>query len=67
MSLDLLWSKHARLLDGDEALPLQALENRKRRRQWFTALAVMPAPVRDRRLDEGGQELGRRPFVARRH
>jgi hypothetical protein len=27
----------------------------------------MPAPVRDRRLDEGGQELGRRPFVARRH
>ena len=59
MSLDLLWSKHARLLDGDEALPLQALENRKRRRQWFTALAVMPAPVRDRYLDEGGRELGR--------
>src|SRR5215831_19145268 len=43
-------------LDGDEALPLQALEHRKRRRQWFTALAVVPAPVRDRRLDGGDQE-----------
>src|SRR5215472_8861100 len=37
-----------RLLDGDEALPLQALKDRKRRRQWFTAPAVIPAPVRDR-------------------
>src|SRR5262249_14286267 len=37
-------------LDGDEALPLQALEHRKRRRQWFAALAVMLAPVRDRYL-----------------
>ena len=53
------------LLDGDEALPLQALEHRKRRRQWFTALAAMPAPVCDRHLDEGGQELGRRLFVIR--
>jgi len=48
-----------RLFDGDEALPLQALEHRKRRRQWLAALAAMPAPVRDRYLDEGGQELGR--------
>src|SRR5215831_15729307 len=39
------------LLNGHEALPLQALEHRKRRRQWFAALAVMPAPVRDRYLD----------------
>jgi len=42
------------LLDGDEALPLQALEHRERRRQRFIALAVVPAPVRDRYLDEGG-------------
>ena len=27
----------------------------------------MPAPVRDRCLDEGDQELGRRPCVARLH
>src|SRR5262249_30423341 len=50
------------LLDGHETFPLQALEHRERRRQWFTVLAVMPAPVRDRYLDEGGQELGRRPL-----
>src|SRR5262245_65276267 len=56
-----------RLLDGDEALPLQALEHRKRRRQWLTALAVMPTPVRDRRLDNGDQELGRRLSVTRFH
>src|SRR5262249_14853793 len=56
-----------RLVDGDETLPLQALEHRERRRQWFTALAVMPAPVRDRHLDEGGQELARRPSVTRFH
>jgi hypothetical protein len=43
-----------RLLDGDEALTPQALEDRKRRRQQFTVLAVVPAPVRDRYLDEGG-------------
>ena len=43
-----------RILDSHEALPLQTLEDRERRRQWFTALAVMPAPVRDRDLDEGG-------------
>src|SRR5215831_1041602 len=56
-----------RLLDGHETFPLQALEHRKRRRQWFAALAVMPAPVRDRYLDEGGQELGRRLSVTRFH
>src|SRR5215831_14504286 len=55
------------LLDGHEALPLQALEHREHRRQWFPARAVMPAPVRDRDLDEGGQELGRRPLVTRLH
>src|SRR5262249_30996541 len=55
------------LLDGDEALPLQALEHRERRRQWFTALAVMPTPVRNRYLDEGGQKLGRRLSVVRFH
>jgi len=27
----------------------------------------MPAPVRDRYLDEGSQELGRRPFVTSLH
>jgi len=54
------------LLDGHEALPLQALEHRERRRQWFTALAVMPAPVRDRYLHESGQELGRCPSTTRR-
>ena len=53
------------LLDSDKAFPLQALEDRKRRRQWFTALTVVPAPVRDRYLDEGGQELGRRLSVTR--
>src|SRR5262249_41736225 len=56
-----------RRLDGHEALPLQALEYRERRRQWLTALAVMPAPVRDRRLDDGDQELGRLPSVTRFH
>ena len=55
-----------RHLDGHEALPLQALEHRKRRRQWFTVLAVMPAPVRDRYLDEGGQKLGRRAARSQR-
>ena len=54
-----------RRLDGHEALPLQALEHRERRRQRFTALAVMPASVRDRDLDEGGQELGRCLSVTR--
>src|SRR5262245_33030786 len=33
-----------RLLDGDEALPLQAFEYSERRRQQFTALAVVPTP-----------------------
>src|SRR5215831_2527554 len=56
-----------RLLDGHETFPLQALEHRKRRRQWLTALAVMPTPVRDRRLDNGDQELGRRLSVTRFH
>src|SRR5215831_10545328 len=54
-------------LDGAEALPLQALEHRKRRRRLLTTLAIMPAPVRDRYLDEGDQKLGRRPSVIRFH
>src|SRR5262249_11937778 len=56
-----------RRLDSDEALPLQAFEHRKRRRQWFAALAVVPASVRDRYLDEGDQEFGRRPLITRLH
>src|SRR6516164_5009909 len=55
------------LLDGDEALPLQALEHRQRRRQQFTLLAVVPTLTCDRRLDGGDQELGRRPSVTRFH
>ena len=54
-----------RHLDGHKALPPQALKHRKRRRQRFTAPAVMPASVRDRDLDEGGQELGRCLSVTR--
>src|SRR5262249_58507895 len=57
----------ARLLDGDEAVPLQALEDRARRRQQFTALTIVLTPARDRRLDNGDQELGRRPSVTRFH
>jgi hypothetical protein len=38
---------------GDEVVE-PGLEHRERRRQWFTALAVVPAPVGDRYLDEGG-------------
>src|SRR5262249_52068387 len=56
-----------RLLDGDEAVPLQALEDRARRRQQFTALTIVLTPARDRRLDNGDQELGRRPSVTRFH
>jgi len=56
-----------RLLDGDEALPLQAFEYSERRRQQFTALAVVPTPACDRRLDGDDQELGRHPFVTRFH
>ena len=56
-----------RLLDGDEALPLQAFEYSERRRQQFTALAVVPTPACDRRLDGDVQELGRHPFVTRFH
>jgi hypothetical protein len=51
-----------RLLDGDEALPLQAFEYGERRRQQFTALAVVPTPACDRRLDGDDQELGRHRF-----
>ena len=54
-------------LDGDEALPLQAFEYSERRRQQFTALAVVPTPACDRRLDGDDQELGRHPFVTRLH
>ena len=54
-----------RLLDGDEALPLQAFEYSERRRQQFTALAVVPTPACDRRLDGDDQELGRHSFVTR--
>src|SRR6516164_5723928 len=32
-------------LDGDEALPLQAFEYSERRRQQFTALAVVPRAI----------------------
>ena len=56
-----------RLLDGHEALPLQALEHSERRGQQLTLLAVMSPPARDRRFDGGDQELGRRPFVTRFH
>src|SRR6516162_6932792 len=56
-----------RLLDGDEALPVQAFEYGERRRQQFTALAVVPTPACDRRLDGDDQELGRHPFVTRLH
>ena len=56
-----------RLLDSDEALPLQAFEYSERRRQQFTALAVVPTPAYDRRLDGDDQELGRHPFVIRFH
>ena len=34
-----------RLLDSDEALPLQAFEYSERRCQQFTALAVVPTPA----------------------
>ena len=54
-------------LDDDEALPLQAFEYSERRRQQFTALAVVPTPACDRRLDGDDQELGRHPFVTRLH
>jgi hypothetical protein len=53
------------LLDGNEALPLQAFEHRQHRHQWFATLTVMPAPVRDRYLNEGSQELSRRGSVIR--
>ena len=56
-----------RLLDGDEALPLQAFEYGERRRQQITALAVVPTPACDRRLDGDDQELGCHPFVTRFH
>src|SRR6516164_7885000 len=56
-----------RILDGHETFPPQALEDRERRRQQLPAFAVVPTPVRDRYFDEGGQELGRRLFVARPH
>jgi hypothetical protein len=56
-----------RLLDGHEAFALQALEHRERRRQQFTALAVVPTPARDRRLDGGNQERGRCLSVTRLH
>src|SRR5262245_46870236 len=56
-----------RLLDDDEALPLQALEHRKRRRQQFAALVVVPTAARDRRFDGDDQERGRRPSVTRFH
>ena len=55
-----------RILDGHEALPPQALEDRERRCQQLPAFAVVPAPVHDRYLDEGSQELGRRLSVIRR-
>ena len=45
--------KHARLLDGDETLTLQAFEDLKRRRQQLAAFAVVPTPACDRRLDGG--------------
>jgi len=41
------------LLDGHEAFTLRALKNRARRRQQLPALAIVPAPARDRRLDNG--------------
>src|SRR5262249_52062547 len=56
-----------RRLDGDEALPLQALEDRARRRQQFTALTIVLTPACDRRLDGDDQERGRRPSVTRFH
>src|SRR5262252_8601109 len=56
-----------RLLDSDEALPLQAFEHSERRRQQFAALAVVPTPACDRRLDDGDQELGCCPSVTRFH
>ena len=55
------------LLDGDEALPLQALKDRECRRQQLTAFAVVSAATCDRRLDGDDQELGRHPFVIRLH
>ena len=48
----------ARLLDGDEALPLQALENRERRRQQFTAFAIVFAAMCDRREFKRRELLG---------
>ena len=55
------------LLDGHETVPLQAFEHSERRRQQFAALAVVPTPACDRRLDDGDQELGCCPSVTRFH
>ena len=55
------------LLDGHDTVPLQAFEHSERRRQQFAALAVVPTPACDRRLDDGDQELGCCPSVTRFH
>jgi hypothetical protein len=55
------------LLDGHETVPLQAFEHSERRRQQFAALAVVPTPACDLRLDDGDQELGCCPSVTRFH
>ena len=50
-----------------EAFPLQAFEHSERRRQQFAGLAIVRTPACDRRLDDGDQELSRRPSVTRFH